>query len=266
MKKLIFILSLFLIAISCECQVPGIGGYTTARSTGSVLPLSGLTMALLMDDNDATVVPDYYGTDGTGNSILKQQSSLTGSTYSYYFDGANDYGSIPIPFATPQELTFAVWVYFPSSNTTAVHSIIGDGKHSSSAMSFQIRCSYTNGASTVTLNAGVVKSYYTGTVAGLTINTDEWVRILFTIEVDGSNNATAKSYLNGSYSEVATASIASYTTLSWETVYGFKLASESTTYVSKWEGYMTNLYIWNRVLSPSEILSDYNTGSAWYPY
>jgi len=247
MKKLLFIAFL----ITC------LGGfaqrYTTSPTLHYSTPSGGgsLTTDLIsvyeMQDTNAS---DSYGTnDGTITSVTTQSTGFAGATYSYLFDGATSYITLPTISTfgiSTSSFSVSVWIKPTASKSSYIVASRGAGTvFLLEQENLEIRTSITN---FTTFTPSIQVS------SAIAVNGE--YHIIMTYDRAAK---TGKIYINGS--EVGSDTFATdpldLTTSNTLNV------GRRTSNTEFFQGYMTQLAIWGRALTSTDVTALYNSGSVY---
>jgi hypothetical protein len=219
---------------------------------GRIAYYGGIVKSGLVLDLDAAKMDSYPKTGTAWNDISgnKNNGTLTnGPTFnsnnggSIVFDGSNDYVDIPSnsTIALTGDMTVCAWIYINSlSGYNAIVGKTNGGNPNPYDM-------YTNPSSgTVSFFRGNGSSYgYLVSNTGVTINTWQHVAITMT-------STTATHYLNGQTNGSGTIS----TTITDGG--GALYVGSRADFVTKMNGRISNLLMYNKGLTANEITQNYN--------
>ena len=222
-----------------------------ARSSGGKIVTDGLVLAL-----DAANDKSYPGTgttwtdlSGNGNNgtLVNGVGYNSGNSGSLTFDGSNDYvgvGDIGIDFGG-----IDVWVYLNNTITSSTShmSLLGYGDYTQSQISFGAASGYATDE-TMTILQGT-SGNYGRTYIKDTINSG-WNNIV--IQWNGSNfdfyiNGASKTTYNGTQGQAIQ-----------ETMNDFRLGDTSGAGGTTFNGKISITKIYNRALTDSEVLQNFN--------
>jgi len=205
---------------------------------GNSYPGSGGTWTDLVGGNDGTLTNGPTYDSGNGGSIV--------------FDGSNDYVITP-NFNKDSNLGISVfaWVYLTDSDeySGTPYAWIVNKRDSDTDMQWQLFY-YDGKVATTIFNGSTTIASVTG---GTAFNLNEWCYVGFT--TDGTNGSSVSTYHNGSFSDSST--------LSNDRGTGSRPLAIGTPAWSlgsnlNWYGNIAQTKIYNRALSASEILQNYN--------
>ena len=224
-------------------------------SNGPTVVTNGLVLSLDAGDRNSYVSGSttWFDLAGTNNGTLTNGPTFnTGSFGSIVFDGVDDYvttnSNIGISGSNPR--TVECWIYVDSTNTK---SILGYGGQATGIL-FDAIVYYVNGYLTV------IGHYYGGgydTISTLpsrnTININQWNHVVHMY--DGT---TASIYTNGVFSNSKEFSISLGNQLN-TTNSTFKIGTGQYTGNYQYTtGRISSAKFYNRALSASEVLQNYN--------
>ena len=263
LKKIILIFSIVFFCLSCEGQtIPSVGQMILPRASSSCSAdlLNGLILVILGNDNTTGVINDVYSFDGTEGNVVKLQSPPTGGIYSYGFNGTSSWGQIPNPFNSRLSYTISAWVYLTGS--TSGH-IIGDGRYDYSSVCPWIRYIGASGS----LTYGPTTSYEGGNATSsysLGLNLTGWYRIAYSISLNTLNtNFVSKLYVNGNLKKTFSGS-SYFDGSGYEANFMIGCYKQGSSKYGFTAFRIAHLMMWNRILTDSEAMCDYNSGAVWY--
>lgn len=229
---------------------------TLSRLTGRDIVTNGLSLYLDAGYNGSFTVAsnswfDISGKDYTGTLTNgATYSSTQGGSIS--FDGTNDYvtfGDV-IDFNT-SDFSLAVWVYIPSGTSNTYKAIINKKGENANDAGYGLY--YNTGMQKFlwsTANGGASSEIFTTNTFGYI--EDTWAYVVMYRKNGDTNNGGY--YVNGVYQSLAS----SATVLNVDSVYNLSLAVAGSTYTPYcFQGKISNVQIYNRALSSSEILQNY---------
>lgn len=241
MNKLLFLkVSLSLTILLCLNSVAQIPGY---------IPLNGLQAWYPFSGNANDLGPGAYNGTVTGASLTTDRFNASNCAYNY--NGVNNYVTVADNVAfRPQNFTISSWVTF-SSTPNNYHLIIAKNAGSGSPESIDMNyaASYNGwfcNIGTPSLNGPFLISPYS-------VNVGAWYNLVY--QFDDANDVQ-RIYING----VFTASSVVNTSVGYDTQpWTFGMEYEGGTPNFFFDGKIDDIGIWDRILSPEEILQVYNS-------
>ena len=245
--------------IAHSSAAPNANGGFTLWESQAIIVTSGL--ALLLDAGNTASYPGT-GTTWTDLSGNRYTGTLTnGPTYSssnggyIVFDGSNDTvtGTIPASVFSGAH-TISAWVYRRSVGPWS--TVFASGGNSCTILRFM-----TNGTSTIVgaNNAGLI-----ATAPGVEIGADhlnQWLHV--TMVYEGTANGSAVTvYVYKSGTLIKSNGQTLYWTLS--NTGSYNVGYHSSGGSSQWDGYISQVAVYNRALSAAEIDQNYNALKSRY--
>ena len=216
---------------------------------------SGLVSYWKLDESSGTTTYDAHGSNnGTvmGPAIGQNVKELGSS---YYFDGSNDYVSIPNSSSldiTGTAISLSVWIYTTSSNGTQVifSKIVQQDAHPYPYFQYNLQLYYSSSKLYPRFLLSIGGNYYYASDVNYNITSNTWHHIVGTY--DGS---TMRLYVDGAINATksVTGSIDHYSAPVYIGVNG--ALNEA------FKGYIDETGVWNRTLSASEVSTLYNMGT-----
>jgi len=224
--------------------------------TGPNITTNGLVLAL-----DAANTKSYISGSTTWNDLSGNGNSgslVNGPIFdsanggSIVFDATDDYISIlnPISFQS-QNISISVWVY-PLNPATSLVTLIDYDHGSSSGWTIQ--------SENATTNRNYYFAYHDGTTfqpagnfgsgKGIQITNSIWNNIVYT-----KSGTSVIGYLNGIQSVNYTASNSN---INYQPNKNFRIGDYISSSNRRYKGNVSNTQIYNRALSASEVLQNYN--------
>jgi hypothetical protein len=224
---------------------------------------NGLVLALDAADRNSYISGSATWNDLSGNGsngILRQSGSSALPSYSgsnngvLYFDGVGSHTTSSIS-SNITSGTISVWIY-PSSNASNNFFAWSDSSTPISAYSHQLGINTSNKLVAYVYDQGTTTSKSFNGAATLSLNT--WYNVIFQWVDGAGNTGNFRSYING----VQDGSLA--LTTAWKSGTSFWLGHRSGfgTLNAPFNGTISNTQIYNRALSASEILQNYNAQRA----
>ena len=221
-------------------------------SNGPTISTNGLVLALDAGDRNSYVSGSTTWIDlaGTNNGTLTNGPTFnTGSGGSIVFDGVNDYVRIPYnSLLNPDTITVSTWanrsqngffshiICLPINNTTWVPPY----------MSYGIE--YISNTNTISFLLGFTDNNFEYTDVNLSFGNNQWFN--FTGTYDKTN---VKIYINGVLSTTRAETRTMYQSTS-----DFYVGAENLSVQYELNGKIGVTQIYNRALSASEVLQNYN--------
>ena len=196
-----------------------------------------------------TIVDSARGTSGLLYSGATLSNGLWDSN-ALYCDGSNDYVGVGnFNDVNHIDTTFSAWINPGSNSTTG--TIVGEGKLGDAGNVYRSLRVYNGKLDYAWASANSNYKVYTSD-SNLPIN--EWVHVAVTQE----NYSTPKLYINGL--EASSILRASAGTARQPSVTTLSLCRHALDYgLNYFKGFIDDLKIYDKVLSPQEIFSDYNS-------
>jgi len=212
------------------------------RTISSGIATDGLVLWL-----DAGTKPSYPGSGTTWTDLSGNRNNGTltnGPTYSsanggtIVFDGVNDFAIASLPSVTSYNtFTYNVWVY--STNNSGYRTIIDQG----------------NDTWFFGTNLGELITYNPNLNSGYVININQWYNLGVTHVIGGP----ILFYVNGNLVYTSTNNSSNFST----SYFGIGAGVTSPTLADEvWSGNIAVAQIYNRALSASEVLQNYNAQKA----
>lgn len=224
-------------------------GFTIIPNNTNVLVTSGLTLRL-----DASNVSSYPGSGSTWTDIATPEQNITlvnSPTYtstapSYFtFNGTNQYGTGAGAVLTTTTYTKSVWFYLNAyadnnlvSSAAGGHFMFFSGAGSPSN---KLSCGHANWANYGAFTSVATFSLNTWYNATLTFNTTDGMKLYVNGALDSSYTANKTAHGGNSSTNIATFG-------------GGNLLN----------GRIAKVYCYNRSLTASEVLQNYNTDKSYF--
>ena len=223
---------------------------------GRISYLGGIVTQGLVLDLDAAKRDSYAGVGTSWNDISGNRNNgvlTNGPTFnsanggSIVFDGVDDYVLTPGSILN-NSYTIQSYIYLIGNRFTILSNLNDDSNSKSNQIG-------TDGSRNVYFQISLSDNTYFYTTSTTTLNTNQWYNICFT-----RVGSTAKIYINGSEISITTvgASAVNLQTYTSNFTVGVNRALNYT------NGRMSLLQIYNRALSASEVLQNYNATKGRY--
>jgi hypothetical protein len=216
---------------------------------GRIAYYGGIVTNGLVLNLDAAKKDSYPGTGTAWNDISGNRNNgtlINGPTFnsnnggSIVFDGVNDFTIVTLPLTTSYNtFSYGAWIY--ATNTSGFRTIIDQDNDDWSFM----------------VSNGILISYDPSFSTGYTINTNQWYYVSMT-HIDGG---PLLFYVNGSLVYTSPNNSTNHTTSRFGIGAG---VSGPTSADEFWSGNIAQVSIYNRALSASEVLQNYNALKSRY--
>jgi len=227
----------------------------------------GLVLALDAGNHMSYPGSGTTWTDLSGNSnngtLTNGPTFNSGNGGSIVFDGSNDYVALGTPSTLNilGDLTISAWVNltaFPSTST--ISTIYEKGYNGTSEQTF-FRVD-TNGVNVTTLQVGTFNNTGGDKLTSLTLTGTNFVVLGKWVYLTGQYDTnTWKIYVNGNLEASNTTNQGPYSSTSVSSIGGAFISSGFSRYLN---GRIGTTLVYNRALSPDEILQNYNTTKGRY--
>jgi len=204
-------------------------------------------LVLHFDEGSGTIAHDSSGNgnDGTINGAT-WVNGISGTALRY--DGVNDYVSLPDLDAVSAEFTIISWV---KSSSSAIQTIVGGGDGFVEKYHPSLGISYN----TTHKAGGCVNRWGNYSTSVTDVDDGKWHQVVFSGSNVNANTADMKIYVDGRLSDEINEP---FPVQPWaENLYIGKRANERY-----FNGVIDEVEIYSRVLTPAEVLSNFNSISA----
>lgn len=193
---------------------------------------------------------------GSGSYTITSNGTLTygtvGSNACVGFNNSNgNYIMINYGAAVPRQFTVMFGLYMTGTTTATVFSVC-DGTFASTKL--VMNCDINDGSSTLfTPYIALPTQWTTAGTSSTYPGQNVWVHFAFSVDL---TTFTLKRYVNGVLLRTDTGTAA---TLWDSTMKYFVLGRSGDNAPRGTNGYMRNFMVWDRILSDSDVMSNYNT-------
>lgn len=235
-----------------------------AFANGGSIVTSGLVLALDAADRNSypgsgTVWSDMSGNANTG-TLTNGPTFSSANGGSIMFDGTNDNISVANSntYLSGSNFTVSTWVNIPTISTTFTrYSILNKNVYNTSGISITIG---TGGSVANQIQVSTIRMSVSGNIAATpqfslspTVPFDTWTQYTHVLSYDNISTYLSL-YINGSFRQTLTVGSGSFVSNTTSLSIGVPGAGNG----SYFSGSIANYQIYNRTLSASEILQNYN--------
>ena len=233
--------------------------YVDVDSSGG----GGILTTDLVLNLDASDSSSYVGSGTTWTDLSGQGNHATlvnGPTYSsnnggyLSFDGSNDHATLPAIDLTGNEITFSIWTQTISNNHSSAMIFFGDsGASGGSGRILGVFLPYAG--NNYYYDKGWDGSAYDRLSSTSTLQNSDWQNVwvnwAFTAN---ASTGSMKIYRNGSLYDSGTGYTKTFTNANGD----MRTIAKFTGSGGYYEGYISNLQLYKKELSASEVLQNYN--------